>query len=110
MLAAGTLYLRTVAPAYGVFGLVLALYFASHGAGKMLWPVWGNVALLLVAGLGGWLALRAGLGLAGLFAAQAAGLAVYGAVNSSAILAGAWFGPLRWPRAAASKGAAMLAT
>ena len=108
MLAAGTLYLRTVAPTYGLFGLALALYFASQGAGKLLWPVWGNVARLVVAGLGGWLALRAGFGLAGVFAAQAGGLVVYGAFNSSVILAGAWFGPLRWPRAA-SKGGAILA-
>ena len=76
MLAAGTQYLHTVAPAYGFFGLALALYFASQGAGKLLWPVWGNVARLGVSGLGGWLALRAGFGLAGVFAAQAAGLVV----------------------------------
>ncbi|MBC7481616.1 MAG: hypothetical protein H7337_06890 [Rhizobacter sp.] len=49
-----------------------------------------------------------GSGLAGVFAAQAAGFVVYGAVDSSAILAGAWFGPLRRPRAA-SKEVAMLA-
>jgi putative MATE family efflux protein len=108
MLAAGTLYLRTVGPVYGFFGLALLLYFASQGAGKLLWPVWGNVARLVVAGLGGWLALRAGFGLVGIFVAQAAGLVVYGLVNSLAIMAGAWFGPLRWPRAA-SKDAAMLA-
>ena len=97
MLAAGTQYLHTVGPVYGFFGLALSLYFASQGAGKLLWPVWGNVARLTVAGLGGWLALRADLGLAGVFAAQAAGLVVYGALNSYAIMAGAWFGPLRWP-------------
>ena len=105
MIAAGTLYLRTVAPFYGFFGLALALYFASQGAGKLLWPVWGNVARLLVAGLGGWLALKAGWGLTGVFVAQAAGLVVYGAVNASAIMAGAWFGPVRWGRAASTKGA-----
>ena len=113
MLAAGTLYLRTVGPVYGFFGLALALYFASQGAGKLMWPVWGNVARLTVAALGGWLALRAGFGLAGVFAAQAAGLVVYGALNSWAILAGAWFGPVQWPpkwnRGAAGKDAPMLA-
>ena len=113
MLAAGTLYLRTVAPVYGFFGLALALYFASQGAGKLLWPVWGNVARLTVAALGGWLALRAGGGLVGVFMAQAAGLVVYGVVNASAIMAGAWFGPLRWPpmfrNAGVRTSAAMLA-
>ena len=86
-----------VGPVYGFFGLALSLYFASQGAGKLMWPVWGNVARLVVAGLGGWLALRAGFGLPGVFAAQAAGLVVYGLLNAGAIMAGAWFGPLRWP-------------
>ena len=108
MLAAGTLYLRTVAPVYGFFGLALALYFASQGAGRLMWPVWGNFARLAVAALGGWLALHAGFGLAGVFVAQAAGLVVYGVVNASAIMAGAWFGPLRWRRAPGTD-AAMLA-
>ena len=97
MLAAGTLYLRAVGPVYGFFGLALALYFASQGAGKLMWPVWGNVARLLVAGIGGGLALRADFGLIGVFVAQGAALVVYGLLNSYAIMAGAWFGPLRWP-------------
>lgn len=104
MLEAGTLYLRTVGPLYGFFGLALSLYFASQGAGRLLWPVWGNVARVVVAGLFGWLALRAGFGLSGVFAAQAAGLVVYGLVNSLAILGGAWFGPLRWRRAPSKEG------
>lgn len=113
MLAAGTLYLRAVGPVYGCFGFALALYFASQGAGRLVWPVWGNVARLLVAGLGGWFALAAGFGLVGVFAAQAAALVVYGVVNSCAIMAGAWFGPLRWPPSlglgVVSKKGAMLA-
>ena len=113
MLAAGTRYLHIVGPVYGFFGLALALYFASQGAGRLMWPVWGNVARLIVAGLGGWLALRAGVGLVGVFVAQAAALVVYGLLNSVAIIAGAWFGPLRWPaqrsRDRVDKKAAMLA-
>jgi Na+-driven multidrug efflux pump len=113
MLAAGTLYLHAVGPVYGCFGFALALYFASQGAGRLMWPVWGNVARLLVAGLGGWFALAAGFGLAGVFVAQAVALVVYGLVNSGAIMAGAWFGPLRWPLTlglgAVSKKGAMLA-
>src|SRR3954470_13943206 len=35
MLDAGTAYLRTVGPFYGMFGLALALYFASQGAGRL---------------------------------------------------------------------------
>jgi len=101
MLETGTLYLRTVGPFYGFFGLGLVLYFASQGAGKLKWPVIGNLLRLGVAGLGGWLALRWGGGLANLFIAQAAALLLYGLVNAGAIAGGAWFGPLRWPRRAA---------
>src|SRR5688572_21602257 len=34
MLAAGSKYLQTVGPVYGLFGLGMALYFASQGAGR----------------------------------------------------------------------------
>lgn len=98
MLEAGALYLRTVGPFYGFFGLGLVLYFASQGAGRLKWPVGGNVLRLAVAGLGGWLALRATGSLAAVFAAQAVALLLYGLTNAGAIAAGAWFGPLRWPR------------
>jgi Na+-driven multidrug efflux pump len=98
MLEAGTLYLRTVGPFYGFFGLGLVLYFASQGAGKLKWPVIGNLVRLAVAGLGGWLALRWTGGLVAVFAAQAVALLLYGLTNAAAIKAGAWFGPLRWSR------------
>ncbi|MDN3921276.1 MATE family efflux transporter [Roseateles violae] len=102
MLDAGTRYLQIVGPVYGFFGLALSLYFASQGAGRLLWPIIGNLARLLVAALGGWLALRAGWGLAAVFAAQALALIVYGLVNAIAIARGAWFGPLGTARAAAA--------
>jgi len=98
MLEAGTLYLRAVGPFYGFFGLGLVLYFASQGAGKLKWPVIGNLVRLAVAGFGGWLALRWSGALAAVFIAQAAALLLYGLVNAAAIAAGAWFGPLRWPQ------------
>ena len=101
MLDAGTRYLQAVGPAYGFFGLGLALYFASQGAGRLLWPVLGNVVRLAVGGLGGWLVLRAGGGLAQVFLAQAAALVLYGLVNAAAVSGGAWFGPLGWPRTTA---------
>lgn len=98
MLEAGSLYLRAVGPVYGFFGLGLVLYFASQGAGRLLWPVLGNVARLAVAVTGGWLALRWGSGLAAVFIAQGVALVIYGLVNASAIAGGAWFGPMGWPR------------
>ncbi|AEG92227.1 MATE family efflux transporter [Ramlibacter tataouinensis] len=94
MLEAGSRYLQIVGPAYGFFGFGLALYFASQGAGRLAWPLLGNVVRLAVAGGVGWLALAAGAGLAGIFAAQAVALLLYGAVNGLAIAGGAWFG---WP-------------
>ena len=39
VLAAGTRYLTIVGPFYGFFGAGLALYFASQGAGRLLWPL-----------------------------------------------------------------------
>ena len=97
MLEAGTLYLRTVGPLYGFFGIGLVLYFASQGAGRLLWPVAGNIVRLAVAAVGGWLAIRLGGGLAQVFMAQAAALVVYGIVITAAIAGGAWFGRVGWP-------------
>ncbi len=97
MLEAGTLYLRAVGPLYGFFGVGLVLYFASQGAGRLLWPVMGNIARLAVAAIGGWLAIRWGGGLAQVFALQGAALVVYGVVIACAIAGGAWFGRVGWP-------------
>ena len=58
MLDAGARYLRVVGPAYGLFGLGMALYFASQGAGRLLWPFLANMARLIIAAGGGWFALR----------------------------------------------------
>jgi len=98
MLEAGTQYLRAVGPFYGFFGVGLVLYFASQGAGRLLWPVLGNIARLAVAGIGGWLALRWGGQLAHVFVAQGVALVVYGVVIASTIAGGAWFGRVGWPR------------
>jgi len=96
MLAAGTLYLRTVGPLYGFFGLGLVLYFASQGAGRLKWPVLGNLLRLALAAGAGWAVLRLGGSLGQVFVAQGAALFAYGCVIAGAIACGAWFGPLRW--------------
>jgi Na+-driven multidrug efflux pump len=59
MVATGKDYLRFVGPVYGFFGLGLARYFASQGAGKLLWPLMAGFARLVIAVGGGWLALKA---------------------------------------------------
>lgn len=99
MLDAGSRYLRIVGPVYGFFGLGLVLYFASQGAGRLLWPVGSNILRLVVAGCGGWIALHIGSGLESLFLALSVALVVYGLVNAGAIAGGAWFGPVRWRQA-----------
>ncbi len=96
MLEAGAHYLRIVGPTYGFFGVGIVLYFASQGAGKLLWPVIGNIMRLAVALAGGWLAIHYWNSLTGVFVAQAVALVIYGCLNAWAIRAGAWFGPVRW--------------
>ena len=97
MLEAGATYLRTVGPFYGMFGLALSLYFASQGAGRLLWPLLGAVARLAIAALAGWLALRSTGELSYVFLAQSLGLVAAGLINFAAVAGGAWFGSLTWP-------------
>ncbi len=97
MLEAGSQYLRLAGPCYGLFGVGLVLYFASQGAGRLFWPVIGNLVRLAVAAGGGWLALRWGGQLEHVFAAQGAALLVYGLCIALAIAGGSWFGRIGWP-------------
>src|SRR5580704_3889923 len=90
MLATGVAYLHAVGPAYGFFGLGLALYFASQGAGRLFWPLMAGLLRMVVALGGGWLALRLTGSLAWLFAAIALGLVIQGLTVMTAIMAGAW--------------------
>ena len=74
VIAASVGYLTRVAPFYCLFGLGLALNFASQGAGRMSAPFLAGVARLVVAAAGGWFAVeQMGWGLDGLFIAIAAG-------------------------------------
>jgi MATE family, multidrug efflux pump len=98
MLDAGSRYLRLVGPFYGLFGLGLALYFGSVGAGRLLWPLIANMTRLLIAAIGGWLALRWSGDVTYVFAALSAALAAFGLMNAAAVAGGAWFGPIAWPR------------
>ena len=91
ILAAGSAYLRIVGPTYGFFGLGLALYFASQGAGRLVWPLIAGFTRLLIAAVGGWLASRwFGGGLQGVFAAMAVALVVFGGAMGLAVRFGAW--------------------
>jgi Na+-driven multidrug efflux pump len=98
MIEAGSHYLRIVGPFYGFFGLGLALYFASQGAGRLLWPLLANCARFVIAVGGGWLALHWTGGLSGVFAALSAALVAFGLLNATAVAGGVWFGRFAWPR------------
>jgi len=91
MIDAGSRYLQTVGPVYGLFGLGMALYFASQGAGRLLWPLLANFARLIIAAVGGWLALRWAGNLTGIFIALAVALAAFGLINAVAVASGVWF-------------------
>ena len=90
MIAAGTRYLHAVGPLYGLFGLGMALYFASQGAGRLLWPFLANLTRLAVAAGGGWLALRWSGDMTAVFLALSAALAAFGLINAAAFAGSAW--------------------
>jgi putative MATE family efflux protein len=91
MVATGAAYLRIVGPLYGFFGLGLCLYFASQGAGRLFWPLFGGFLRLVVAVGGGWLAWTLTGSLAAVFGALAVALVVYGVTVAGAIARGVWF-------------------
>ena len=89
--AVGVTYLHIVGPFYGFFGLGLALYFASQGAGRLGWPLTaGFLRLGVAAGVGWFGGYWLGWGLPGIFAAMAAALFLFGVTVAAAVKAGAW--------------------
>jgi putative MATE family efflux protein len=91
VIAAGSQYLRIVGPFYGFFGLGLALYFASQGAGRLLWPLISGFFRLTVAAVGGYVVTRMfGLGLPALFAVMSLALVCFGTTTTVAVRSGAW--------------------
>jgi Na+-driven multidrug efflux pump len=91
VLAVGAAYLSIVGPTYGFFGLGLALYFASQGAGQLLWPLLASFIRLVIAAGGGWIAIHWLAGdLPALFTAMALALVAFGTAVAIATKAGAW--------------------
>jgi Na+-driven multidrug efflux pump len=89
--AAGRGYFRIAAPFYACFALGLAIYFASQGAGRMVWPVAAGFARMAVA-VGGGIVLtsRPEAGIESVFAAIAAGMLAYGAISAAWLRLGGW--------------------
>ena len=95
-IAAGATYLQVAGPVYLFQGLGLSLYFASQGAGAVLWPVIGTVVRFIVSVGGAYLGARwFGFGLPGVYACIAAGMVLYGSITAAALYAGTWRRPLR---------------
>jgi putative MATE family efflux protein len=89
--AFGADYLNIVGGCYGFFGLGLALFFASQGAGRMFWPLAGSMGRLLILVVGGWLCVYVfQTSASGLFAVIALSLVVYGSTLAIAIRLGSW--------------------
>jgi len=90
VLEVGSLYLRTVAPFYPLFGAGLALYFASQGAGQMLKPVLAGTARMVLVIAGGALVMQMGGPLEALFAVVALGLSVFGGLTGYVVFKARW--------------------
>ena len=91
VLEQGRTYLRIVGPVYGLFGLAMALYFASQGTGTMVWPVFANVCRISVAVGGGLFSLTVlGLGARGLYACVALGIIAFSSILAYSTTTRAW--------------------
>ncbi|HRD28328.1 MAG TPA: hypothetical protein PLO65_08510, partial [Caulobacter sp.] len=72
------------------FGLGLALYFSSQGAGRILGPLLAGTARLAVVGVGGLLLVRMQAPSWALFALVAAGMVTMGAVTAASVALTPW--------------------
>jgi Na+-driven multidrug efflux pump len=90
VLAYARQYLVTAGPAFPFFGLGLTLYFASQGAGQVIGPVLaGTVRLVLVAGVGWWLAQHQGTA-ENFYMLLAWAMLLYGLVTAAAVAVTPW--------------------
>ena len=94
--------LRYTGPAFGGFGLGMAMYFASMGAQRTGTPVVAGLARLLIATGGGWCLANGidigigswpGMGTDGHFLGVALGLTAYGLITASGVRPGVWRQP-----------------
>lgn len=90
VLASAHSYLAWSGFGYAFFGLGLALYFASQGAGKVLGPVLAGTSRLFVIALGGWWLASIDAPAWTMFVLVGAGMAVYGIATALAVYATRW--------------------
>jgi putative MATE family efflux protein len=91
VLATGASYLRVVGPLYGFVGLGMLFYFAGQGAKHVTWPVIAGSVRLIVAAVGGWLAIKVyGASLPTLYAVVAASSLAFGGLTAIAFRFQTW--------------------
>jgi putative MATE family efflux protein len=88
--AAADLYLRWAGPCFAMFGLGLALYFASQGSGKILSPVLAVTVRLIVIALGGAFLASTAAPAWMLFALVGLSMIAYGAATAAAVYLTPW--------------------
>jgi len=83
----GAWYLQILGPIYGLYGLGMALFFATQGFGRVGLSVTANAVRLLGSAAGALIALYwLDLGVTGFFVAVALGFCVYAAMTAYAVL------------------------
>jgi Na+-driven multidrug efflux pump len=86
VLSFGSTYFRVVGPTFALFGLGLALYFSSQGAGRVVPALVAGFVSMLVSVGGGWLILNwLHADLVWLFAAIATAFVLFGLIQALAI-------------------------
>ena len=93
VIAAGSAYLVRVAPFYVFTGLGMALFFASQGAGRMLWPfAAGILRLFIVGAVAGYWVMGMKGSMTGLFWIVAFSQAIFGGINAIGFATGRGWG------------------
>jgi len=90
VLASARSYFTWAAPTYALYGTGLCLFFASQGAGKMLWPVLAGSIRLVVIVIGGWWLAQSQAPAWSVFALAGAALAAYGIATVLAVYCVPW--------------------
>ena len=87
VIAIGAWYLQILGPVYGLYGLGMALFFATQGFGRVTTTVLANALRLLASGAGALIAIYwLDLGATGFFVAVAFGFCAYAAMTVWAVI------------------------
>ena len=88
--AAAATYLRFVGPCFAFFGLSLALYFSSQGAGRIMGPLLAGTGRLAVVGIGGLILVKTQAPAWALFAVVALGMVTMGTMTAAFVALTPW--------------------